>query len=461
MPANDFAAQNGTEKLATNALTTVNGTNVAADLIECPRVKVGHGSDGVFRDVDAANGLPIVTYNNSLVSTLNSSAVNLALNTIFTGLGEDASEHSTAMITIFADQESAVDGLRIEQSSTGAAGQWDFVDAFTIPASTGKVFSVGIVARFFRVVYTNGGVATTALRLQVLFSKQAKKNSSVRPQDGRTNDNDFEEVLAYPMVYIAATNTWERARGTQANGSAVDVTRSALPTGAATETSLAGVRTDLGTDGTTPPAILGGGTGVRGWLRSIYEKLTGTLAVTGTFFQASQPVSLAINTPDVTDRAARALGTIANTAFSANAGTNLNTSLLSLDSTLTNHTQRFQAATSLTTLSAANAAVTLTLPAVVGQFHYITRIRITMHNVTATAVGAAVSTLAFTSTNIPTALAWTEGNALAAGTSKTVVDEVLENPIKSTTVNTNTTIVAPAGGVGVLVRITAYYYTAA
>jgi hypothetical protein len=35
----------------------------------------------------------------------------------------------------------------------------------------------------------------------------------------------------------------------------------------------------LGTDGGTPPAITG--TGVRGWLRSIYERLGGTLAVSG------------------------------------------------------------------------------------------------------------------------------------------------------------------------------------
>lgn len=48
----------------------------------------------------------------------------------------------------------------------------------------------------------------------------------------------------------------------------------------ATETTTAGIRTDIGTDGTSPPTVLGAGTGVRGWLRSIYEKLTGTLAVT-------------------------------------------------------------------------------------------------------------------------------------------------------------------------------------
>lgn len=75
--------------------------------------------------------------------------------------------------------------------------------------------------------------------------------------------------------------------------------------------------------------------------QSLHARVTNaSLAVTGTFFQATQPVSIATNTPDVTDRAARALGTIANTAFTANAGTNLNTSALALDATLTGGTTK-------------------------------------------------------------------------------------------------------------------------
>jgi hypothetical protein len=60
----------------------------------------------------------------------------------------------------------------------------------------------------------------------------------------------------------------------QLRASAVPVSATSLPlpAGAATEASL-------GTDGDTPPTIAG--TGVRGWLRGIYEKLTGTLTVTG------------------------------------------------------------------------------------------------------------------------------------------------------------------------------------
>jgi hypothetical protein len=57
-----------------------------------------------------------------------------------------------------------------------------------------------------------------------------------------------------------------------------------LPAGAATETSL-------GTDGSTPPSIPG--TGIRGWLRSIYDTLKATLTVSVSNFPATQQVSAA------------------------------------------------------------------------------------------------------------------------------------------------------------------------
>ena len=335
----DNTAQNGTATIATDGIVTLNGGTVAE--VQAQRVKVGFGSDSVFRDVDAANGLPVVQTGNSLVSTVNSTATALAANGVFTGTAEDVSEYSTIIVTVFADQASATDGLSVQQSTNGT--NWDVTDVYSIPINNGKTFSFGVQAKFMRVVYTNGATASTVLRLQTIHSKAMKIGSSVRPQDGRTNDNDFEEVLSYGMVYDSGLNTWHRMRG---------------------------------------------------------NSTTGVL-----------------------------------------------TSLSSI--------------VSLTTLSAANTAVTLTLPAVAGQFHYITRIRITAHNTTATAVAGSAVTLAFTSTNIPTGLAWTAGNALGAGVDKIVTDEQLQNPLKSTTVNTATTIVAPACGTGVLVRITAYYYTAA
>lgn len=46
-----------------------------------------------------------------------------------------------------------------------------------------------------------------------------------------------------------------------------------------------------GTDITTPTAMPAGGVGTRGWLSAIWTKLNGTIGVAGTFWQATQPVS--------------------------------------------------------------------------------------------------------------------------------------------------------------------------
>ena len=112
-----------------------------------------------------------------------------------------------------------------------------------------------------------------------------------------------------------------------------------------------------------------------------------------------------------------------------------------------------------TLLTTANTAGTLTLAAPgVGLFHYITRIEITRINSTATAV-TGTTALSITTTNLTGSLAWTTGNAIAAGDSKAdVIAEYSGNPLKSTTANTATTFVLPAGGAGVQYRINVSYY---
>lgn len=70
-----------------------------------------------------------------------------------------------------------------------------------------------------------------------------------------------------------------------------------LPAGASTEGTSALINTSLGADGAAPPAL--SGSGVRGWLRGIYEKLSAALTVTGTVavsnFPATQAVSGAVS----------------------------------------------------------------------------------------------------------------------------------------------------------------------
>jgi hypothetical protein len=104
---------------------------------------------------------------------------------------------------------------------------------------------------------------------------------------------------------------------------------------------------------------------------------------------------------------------------------------------------------------AAAAAVTATLPAVAGQFHYISRINIIAY-ATVARTGAAAPVVV-TSTNLPGALAWTTPTAQAVGT-QYETDIQLTSPLRSSAVGTATTIVAPATA-SVIWRINVIYYT--
>jgi len=108
---------------------------------------------------------------------------------------------------------------------------------------------------------------------------------------------------------------------------------------------------------------------------------------------------------------------------------------------------------------AANTGGTITLPAVAGQFHYITAIEVTRN---ATAALAGTATLAITTTNLPGGGTWFRvGNAMIAGGTQKDVAQQFSSPIKSSVVNTNTTIVFPVPGAAVLWTATVWYYAAA
>jgi hypothetical protein len=149
-------------------------------------------------------------------------------------------------------------------------------------------------------------------------------------------------VAALPLPAGAALDATLTGGAVRVGGTvAVSAAGLPLPAGAAADSTVAAVTSSLGTDGAAPPSVPG--TGVRGWLRSIYDRLGNPLAVTGTFFQATQPVSVSnfpatqavsgtvtvvdsvsltiggtvtvanptTGTPDVSDRAGRLLGHVA------------------------------------------------------------------------------------------------------------------------------------------------------
>jgi len=129
----------------------------------------------------------------SRVSTLNSTSTPLLAGATYTGTWEDVIGASTITLSVFTSHVSATLGLQFQTSSNGI--DWDGGDSFTMPAMVAggaKVYSFGVTAQYFRIVYTNGGTNQTNFRLQTIIHYSATKNSSHRIDSAIVDEDDAE-----------------------------------------------------------------------------------------------------------------------------------------------------------------------------------------------------------------------------------------------------------------------------
>ena len=392
----------------------------------------------VFEDFNISGGF---------VSAVNSSAVNLALNAVFTGTGEDVTAYSNIKVNVFSSHPSAVDGLQIQQSSNGS--DWDMSDVYSIPANTNKSFSVAVNLKSFRIVYANGAIATTSFRLQVILSTQDKQPSSVRPQDGRPNDNDHVEVLSSLMGYNSTANAWNRVGIASGNLGGNETFLDRLKVTA----SLRMLDTSQPVGSQLVGAIVTQALGLLANVADRAGRLLGQVTNAGTFAVQSA-ATLAAETTKI-------IGTVniaaAQTLATVSAVTAITNALPSGANAIGNINELRASNLAVTVTAASGVAATLTLPAVAGQFHYVTSLKIVLYSAAAR-TGAAAPTVV-TTTNLSGAIAFMFSTAGAIGTTD-IQDLLSATPLKSTTVNTPTTVVAPvvAGGIW---RITATYFTGA
>ena len=367
--------------LAAQAVTGTRLNNGTSSAAGSTHLTIG-GTDGTnLRPIllDSTGRQSVIVPAEGVVSTVNSTTVVLAANATFTGTSEDVTNYSSVTVGLISNVASATDGLQLQQSFDGTI--WDLVDIYSVPAATGKTFSAHISAKFFRIVYTNGATLQTSFRLQSIYHKYQQPASTVRPQDGRSNDNDFGEELAFLMGYNSIANAWNRVGITSGN--------------------------------------LGGN-----------ETLLDRLKVNASLRMID--IAQAVGSQLVGATGTQALG--------------LNVNL------------RTSATLAVTITAATGVAATLTLPAVAAQFHYIISLKMVLYS-TAARTGAATPIIV-TSTNLPGTIAYTFETAGAIGTNTPIQGFDLAIPLKSSVVNTATTIVAPIVTNGIW-RITATYFTGA
>lgn len=149
-------------------------------------------TSGVNLTVNADGSLN--NFSLSKVSTNNSSATPLGSSGVFMGTGEEVTKVTHVTVSVYSDVASAINGLSIQFSTDNVS--WDHKDTFSIPAATGKTFTIQRIAKYFRVVYTNGTTAQSSFRLQVILNATHTKSSTHRIQDSIISDDDAELVKA-------------------------------------------------------------------------------------------------------------------------------------------------------------------------------------------------------------------------------------------------------------------------
>lgn len=245
------------------AVTAGTGTAIASDdigAVQFQRIKLIHGIDGVNDgDVSTVNGLPVnIVSAVSTVSVVNSTTAVLAAAAVFTGTSEDVSRFASIQVAVFASHASATDGLSVQQSTNGT--DWDFSDVYTVQAAAGgRVFGFQPVARFFRIVYTNGATLQTAFRLQTVYHLNAARTSSQRPGDGYTNEVDLDQTQSFQMVWNGTS--WDRLRNINSGRNATNYFEVApvITTTAEVMRSLTGYKGGVAVAATPTPAVVSAG----------------------------------------------------------------------------------------------------------------------------------------------------------------------------------------------------------
>lgn len=150
-------------------------------------------------------------------------------------------------------------------------------------------WDTGLLAwvRFTPVASSGGGGDASAANQTTEIAKLEAIRVAVTAALAVTGPLTDAQLRATPVpvsgTVTANTGLTQPLTDTQLRASAVPISAASLPlpTGAAQD----------GTDISAPTAMPAGGVGVRGWLSAIWTKLNASLAVTGTFWQATQPVS--------------------------------------------------------------------------------------------------------------------------------------------------------------------------
>ncbi len=158
--------------------------------------------------------------NFNAVDSNNSTTTLLSSGATFTGIGTDISKLSNVTTQLFANQDSATDGMQFQFSVDNV--NWDDSFDFTFTANEARRFQFPVTAQYFRVVFTNGGTNQTAFRVQTILHSAGVLTTIHRISDSISADNSAQLVKAV-LTGLAPDGTFMNVLVTNAGNQKISI----------------------------------------------------------------------------------------------------------------------------------------------------------------------------------------------------------------------------------------------
>ncbi len=184
----------------------------------------------------------------NFVDPTNSSTTPLGIGGVFTGTATEVLDFSAVTINIDSDVDSATDGVQLQLSSDGT--NWDVDRPFNyLTADGGALFQQATAAKFFRIVYTNGGTGQAHFRLQTILHHTTPISGTHRLADDEDPDGSTGLVKAAIIAQAAGSGDFKPVQSTAGGNLKVSIEESNGDiTGPGTEAQA--LRVTIATDST-------------------------------------------------------------------------------------------------------------------------------------------------------------------------------------------------------------------
>lgn len=230
--------------------------NMSADMTVTPHVLrrglMGKADDGNYYNITADADGELNVCLPGKVDTNNSTSTPLLADAVFTGTATEILDFSSITLLVYANVASATNGFVVQFSPD--ASDWHDGEAYTIGADTTKFFTPPVQARYYRVVYTNGGSDQTTFHIHSVLKHTPIKWSSHNANDNLNDQDDGQLVIAVPKLRTAQ-NTYISQSATSSGNAKVSIEE--LESGISSNSNTQLNVTPFMADGTEGASILG------------------------------------------------------------------------------------------------------------------------------------------------------------------------------------------------------------